>query len=89
MIKKIKKQKKTEKIDALMQCLNEWIAETKSCGLLPHSFGAFFALDPENNYEVKEDYLFAQGNKNTILEIISVLKDCVDSEKDGTLSIGK
>ncbi len=84
--------KNTEDIDYsstnwLFECIKKWESTNKEKGRLVEFLGAFFAIDPVNEFEVKEDKFFAYGLKKTILNSLDQMKKKIKKEKDDFINI--
>lgn len=69
-------------IDWLIGCVHKWEEANKEKGRFVEFFGSFFALDPKDNFGVKEDRVFAFGLKKTILNTLKEISAEVKKEKE-------
>jgi hypothetical protein len=83
---KEKKEKKikedTSSVQWLSSRIQEWERSNKDKGRIVEFFGSFFAVDPENDCEVKNDRVFAFGLKKTILNTLKDISKEIRKEKE-------
>ena len=77
--KKIKED--TSSIEWLSGKIREWEQSNKDKGRIVEFFGSFFSVDPEKDYEVKNDRVFVFGLKKTILNTLKNISKEVRKEK--------
>ena len=66
----------------LLERIREWELSNKDKGRIVEFFGSFFAVDTENDREVKSDAIFAFGLKVTILNTLNDLIKEMKKEKE-------
>ena len=78
--KKIKED--TSSTEWLSEKIKKWERSNKDKGRIVEFFGSFFAVNPDNEGEVKNDRVFAFGLKKTILNTLKEISKEIKKEKD-------
>ena len=70
-------------IDYLMSCVDKWMKANEKEGKVVEFFGAFWIINPEKDFNVKDDRMIAFGLKdNLIMSIEEMAKDMIDEKEE-------
>ena len=69
-------------IDYLTNCIENWIKENEKQGKIVEFYGAFWIINPDKEFDVEDDRMFAFGSKETILISLDELAKNIVNDKE-------
>ena len=80
---------KTERksIDYLTGSIDRWVRANQRDGRIVEFYGSFWAVNPENDFEVEDDRMFAYGSKETLAISMEELAKLIINDKEDFVNL--
>ena len=70
-------------IDYLASCVEKWMRANQEQGKIVEFYGAFWVINPDKDFEVEDDRMFAYGSKDSlVISLEEMAKNIIDEKED-------
>jgi len=66
----------------LRKSINKWVNANRKEGNIVEFFGAFYVVNPENDFKIEEEAAIAFGFKQSLRKTVGAFKDELEKEKE-------